>query len=261
MSILVTGGILIVAIILLIVTFIFATDALFQLGISNLFKTIEEVFEGKNKGDTATDYLIYAIIITGILLGIFILLIVVAIILVVVGGVALTAGAASGVDEVVGVGAVAAEGGEAALAAGETVTEGAAAEGGSSIFSDVGNLLSGWFGTIIMIVLVVVVFTSSGSGVLCFLAAAEIRKEPKYNGDTKLKDAYEDAVIAGIAGIAVAIFAIMGVIAYYTYKHYRKEKIIKEIKEVQEIKQQKTREEAKGLEKLVELKAKDQSGK
>jgi len=173
MSLLVTAGLLIVAIILLIVTFVFATDALWQLGISNLFKTIEEVFDGKNKGETATDYLIYAMIISGTLLGIFVLLIVVAIILVIVGGVALGAGAATGVDEGALAVAGVAEGGEAAAAAGEAAVEAgeaaeaggeAAASEGPSFLSKIGNLLNSWVGTVLMIVLVIVIFTSSASG-------------------------------------------------------------------------------------------------
>ncbi|GAG54812.1 unnamed protein product [marine sediment metagenome] len=138
MSLLATAAILIVAIILLIVTFIFATDALWQLGISNLFKSVEEVFEGKNQGTSSTDYLIYAMIISGFLLVVFILLIVVAIILVIVG-------AFTGVDEVVGVAGgagVAAEGAvDVAGVEGAAAAEGA--EGGSSFLSGFGNLLSG----------------------------------------------------------------------------------------------------------------------
>jgi len=269
MSLLVTAGLLVVSIILLIITFVFATDALWQLGISNLFKTIEEVFDGKNKGETATDYLIYAMIISGTLLGIFVLLIVVAIILVIVGGVALGAGAATGVDEGALAVAGVAEGGEAAAAAGEAAVEAgeaaeaggeAAASEGSSFLSEIGNLLNSWVGTVLMIVLVIVIFTSSASGAFCFLAAVEIRKEPKYDGDSKLKNAYEDAVIAGISGIAVAVFSIMAIIGYYSYKYYRKQKLLKAEKLLEQAKQQKLKDEAKGLVKLEEIKAGEREG-
>lgn len=259
MSLLVTLGLLIVAIILLIVTFIFATDALFQLGVSNLFKTIEEVFDGKNKGETATDYLIYALIISGVLLGIFVLLIVIAIILVIVGGVALGAGAATGVDEGALAVAGAAEGSEAALAAGEAAStelggEAAASEG-SGFLSNFGNLLSSWVGTVLLFVLIVVIFTSSASGAFCFLAAAEIRKESGFNGDTKLKNAYEDAIIAGVSGIAVAVFSIMAIIGYYSYKYYRKRQLQEAREKIEAAKRRKIQAEARGVIRLENIRA------
>jgi len=221
MSILVTIGLIILAIVLLAVNLTYITLALYRLGISNLFKTIEDVFTGKNKGATGEDYLIYAGIISSSVFMVIATVIFIVIILAVFGGSALVVGAGTGVDEAVGGAAIAAEGAEGAAVAAEGA-EGAAAEGGSSFFSKIGNMLSGWFGTVLLIVLIAIVFASTSSGVLCILSASEIKKEKDFNKDKKLRQAYTDAIIAGIVGIAIAVFAILALIAYFVYKYYKK---------------------------------------
>jgi len=225
MSILVTIGLIILAIVLLAVNLTYISLALYHLGISNLFKTVEDVFIGKNKGATGEDFLVYAGIISFSVFMVFATIILIVIILAVVGGVALGAGAATGVDEAAGGVAIAAEGGEAALAAGEAATEGAAAEGGSSFLPNIGNMLSGWFGTVLLIVLIAIVFASTSSGILCILAASEIKKEKDFSKEKKLREAYTDAIIAGIVGIAIAVFAILALIAYFVYEYYRKREV------------------------------------
>lgn len=221
MSILVTIGLIILAIVLLAVNLTYITLALYRLGISNLFKTVEDVFTGKNKGATGEDYLIYAGIISSSVFMVIATVIFIVIILAVFGGSALVVGAGTGVDEAVGGAAIAAEGAEGAAVAAEGA-EGAAAEGGSSFFSKIGNMLSGWFGTVLLIVLIAIVFASTSSGVLCILSASEIKKEKDFNKDKKLRQAYTDAIIAGIVGIAIAVSAILALIAYFVYKYYKK---------------------------------------
>ena len=265
MSILVTIGLIILAIVLLAVNLTYITLALYRLGISNLFKTIEDVFTGKNKGATGEDYLIYAGIISSSVFMVIATVIFIVIILAVFGGSALVVGAGTGVDEAaLAAGgaaegaAVAAEGAEGAAVAAEGA-EGAAAEGGSSFFSKIGNMLSGWFGTVLLIVLIAIVFASTSSGVLCILSAYEIKKEKDFNKDKKLRQAYTDAIIAGIVGIAIAVFAILALIAYFVYKYYKKreEKLREEQaeKRAEKIEQdiQKGKEELFGGEKGKEL--------
>jgi len=194
MSILVTGGLLVLAIILLAVNLSYITFALYNLGISNLFKTVEDVFDGKNKGSTGEDFLIYAGLISFSVFIVFAIIIIVGIVIAVLGA----------PEEV---GAVVGE------------------EAASDFIPGVGNLVGGVVGTILLIVLIAVVFASTSSGILCIIAASEIKKEKDFSKKRKLREAYTDAIIAGIVGISIAAFSILAIIGYFVYYYYKKREI------------------------------------
>jgi hypothetical protein len=198
-------AILIIAIALLSINLWYTTLALYNLGISNLFKTIEEVFEGRNRGGTAEDYLIYAGLISASIFVVFAFVIIIAIILAVV----------------------------AAPEEGVAVGLGAAAEeaGGAEFLPGLGDIVTGSIGTILFVILFVVVFASTASGVLSFLAASEIRKDSKFNKKQSLKNAYNDAIISGVTGIAIVAFSILGLIGWGIYRYYQQKKIAAEKKE------------------------------
>ncbi len=235
MSILVTGGLLLLAILLLAANLAYITFALYNLGISNLFKTIEDVFTGKNKGASGEDFLIYAGIISGSIFVIFAVIIIVGIVIAVVGA----------PEEAVG------------AAAGEVGEEAA-----SEFIPGVGKLVSDVIGTILLIILIVVVFASTASGVLAFVAASEIKKDKDFNKKKELRSAYTDAIIAGVIGIAIVAFAVLAIIGYFVLLYYRKreaaeakEKAKEEGMEMVELKAKETKLAAIGLEKLEEIKA------
>lgn len=207
---LVIGGILLFAIILLAANLVAITIALYRLGISGLFKTIEKVFEGKVTG--AEDLLIYAGIISASLFVIFALIVIGVIIIAVVLAVV-------GAPEEAGAAAVGVVGEESGLL---------------DFLPGIGKLVTGGIGVVLVIVLIIVVFTSISSGILCFIAASEIRKDPKFSGKSSLRDAYTYSIIAGVLGIAIVVFAIIGIIGYFSLKYYiKKEKKIAEEKKKQ----------------------------
>jgi len=234
MSILITGAILLFAIALLAVNLTFITFALFNLGVSSLFKTIEEIFEGRNKGRTAEDYLIYAGIISASIFVVFALILIIGIVIAVLGAPEELAGAAG-----------------AGLA-----EESGAAE----LLPGAGDLISGTIGTILVIVLIVVVFASTGSGILSFFAASEIRKNPKFSGKKELRDAYNDAIIAGITGIAIVAFSVIAIIGYFVFKYYQSVKRKQEIEKIKEERKENEREAGKGIVRLIQLKAQERAG-
>lgn len=224
---LVIGGILLFAIILLAANLVAITIALYRLGISGLFKTIEEVFEGKVTG--AEDLLIYAGIISASLFVIFALIVIGVIIIAVVLAVV-------GAPEEAGAAAVGVVGEESGLL---------------DFLPGIGKLVTGGIGVVLVIVLIIVVFTSISSGILCFIAASEIRKDPKFSGKSSLRDAYTYSIIAGVLGIAIVVFAIIGIIGYFSLKYYiKKEKKIAEEKK-KEKQTEKEEQEAKGLEQII----------
>lgn len=216
MSILITGGLIVLAILFLVVNLIYITLALYSLGISGLFKTIEEVFEGKNDGGTAEDYLVYAGVISASIFVVFFILLIIGIIVTVFFAPEEAAGAVA-----VG-GAEAAEIGVTEAGAAEA---GAGAAGESGLadvlprITKVGRLISGTFGTMLLIILFIIMFVSTASGIFCFLAAAEIKKNPKFDGKKDLRDAYTYSIIAGITGISIVVLSIMGVIGSFVIRH------------------------------------------
>lgn len=229
MSILITGATLLIAIALLAVNLVYITFALYDLGVSGLFKTIEEVFEGKNKGQTAEDYLIYAGLISASVFLVFAIIIIVAIVIAVLG---------------------APEEGVAVLGAGA-----AEEAGGAELLPGVGNLISGAVGTVLMVVLVLVVFASTASGALCFIAASEIRKDPKYNGKKELRTAYTYSIIAGITGIGVVVFAIVGIIGYLSLRYYQRRQRTLAMERIKEAKKEERIEAGRGLIRLIQERA------
>jgi len=224
---LVIGGILLFAIILLAANLVAITIALYRLGISGLFKTIEEVFEGKVTG--AEDLLIYAGIISASLFVIFALIVIGVIIIAVVLAVV-------GAPEEAGAAVVGVVGEESGLL---------------DFLPGIGKLVTGGIGVVLVIVLIIVVFTSIASGILCFIAASEIRKDPKFSGKSSLRDAYTYSIIAGVLGIAIVVFAIIGIIGYFSLKYYiKKEKKIAEEKKKKK-QTEEAEEEAKGIEQII----------
>ena len=228
-SILIIGALLLFAIALLAVNLAFITFALYNLGISGLFKTIEEVFEGKNKGRSAEDYLIYAAVISASIFVIFAIVIIAAIVIAVVG---------------------------APEEAGGAVVAGAAEEGGAAeLLPGLNNMISGAIGMVLVIILIVVVLASTGSGILCFLAASEIKKDPKFDGKKELRTAYTDAIVAGIMGISIVAFAILGIIGYFVLRFYQAHEKAEAIKEAKAAKEKKLHEAALGLREALEIKS------
>jgi len=225
MSILVTGGLLVLAIVLLAVNLAYITFALYNLGISNLFKTVEDVFTGKNKGATGEDFLIYAGLISLSVFVVFAIVIVVAIII-----------AVAGAPE------------EAGAAVGGEVAEEAASE----FIPGVGKLVGDAIGIILLVILVAVVFASTSSGILCIVAASRIKKEKDFNKERKLRKAYTDAIIAGIVGISIAAFALLSIIGYFVYYYYKKREIAAQVAEAKKKEIEIKQLELKGERKLLE---------
>lgn len=200
---LVIGGILLFAIVLLAANLVTITVALYSLGISGLFKTIEEVFEGKVTG--AEDLLIYAGIISASIFVIFALIIAGVIVVGVISAIV-------GAPEEAGVAVVGAVGEESGIL---------------DFLPGIGHLVTGSIGVVLVIILIIVVFVSTASGILCFIAASEIKKDPKFSGKSSLRDAYTYSIIAGVLGIAIVVFAIIGIVGYFSLKYYiKKEKKI-----------------------------------
>ncbi len=228
-SILIIGALLLFSIALLAVNLAFITFSLYNLGISGLFKTIEDVFEGKNKGRSAEDYLVYAAVISASIFVVFAVVIIAAIVIAVVG---------------------------APEEAGAAVVGGVAEEGGAAeLLPGLNNMISGAIGLVLVIILIVVVLASTGSGILCFLAASEIKKDPKFDGKKELRTAYTDAIIAGIMGISIVAFAIMGIIGYFVLRFYQAHEKAEAIKAAKVAKAKKQQEEVKGFIHLIDIKS------
>jgi magnesium-transporting ATPase (P-type) len=213
MSLVVIVGVLILAIILLVVNLIYISLALYSLGIENIFRTLEEFLEGKNKESAeAEEYLFFASEVSGAMLAILI----VVVILLIVAAVFLAP------EE--GIAAIGLGGAEAVGAAGAEVgAEAVGAEAGGSLFSSGFRFVGGFIDDILIFVVIIIVFASIASGILCSLAANSIRNSSSYRkGKSGYRTAFNYAVIAAIAGFGVIGVVILGTIALYIFRYWEK---------------------------------------
>jgi hypothetical protein len=230
MSILILLGLIVLAIIGLIINWIFASLAYYENGLDNLFSSLElaleQFFEGKIVKPTATDYLLFSLTVTSIIFVIFIIFLVIAIVIIVV---LLPEDAAVGGVAVAGEAGVEAEAGLAA--------ESASGSGGDSILSKLGGLIQGSIGTILLVLLIILLIASTASGIFCFLAASLISK--------KRPAAIEYANIAGVAGVSVAGLSLFALIVYFVLEYYRHEEKIKEQEAIEKQKELQQEREAR----------------
>ena len=245
MSILILLGLIVLAIIGLIINWIFASLAYYENGLDNLFSSLElaleQFFEGKIVKPTATDYLLFSLTITSIVFSIFVIFLVIAIVIIVVSlpedavGAVAVGGTEAGAEIGAEASAVEAEGAETSAAEAES------ASGGDSILSKLGGLIQGTIGTILLIILILLLIASTASGIFCFLAASLISKNRPA--------AIEYANIAGIAGVSVAGLSLFALIVYFVLEYYRREEKIKEQEAIEKQKELQQEREARYIRK------------
>jgi magnesium-transporting ATPase (P-type) len=213
MSLVVIVGVLILAIILLVVNLFYISLALYSLGVENLFRTIEEFLEGRNKESAeAEEYLFYASAVSASMLAILVIVVVLLIV------------AAVFLAPEEGVAAIGLGGAEAVGAAGAEVgAEAVGAEAGGSLFSSAFRFVGGFIDDILIFVVIIIVFASIASGILCSLAANSIRNSSSFRkGTSGYRTAFNYAVIAAVAGFGVIGVVILGTIALYIFRYWEK---------------------------------------